>query len=526
MAHKILVIRFGSLGDVVLTSATILNLKLAYPNSHLTFLTKERFSSIARLIAGVDEVLALPQGENAGSYYSFLIELDKRNFDLIVDLHGNARSWLARRLLSAAQVVAYPKRRIDRQLLVRQKQKSYPVDWPHTIDLYNGALHSLCVPLYCKRPLLRHPRSNLAAAFGLLSSKYIIIAPGAAHAPKQWPAERFAEVARQLYDLFGMPIVWPVTGQDTGRSGLETMLPAGAFRELVDCPLDQLVELIAGARLMISNDTGLMHVASAVGTPVVALFGPTHPTLGFAPRGLFDRVLQVDEPCRPCSLHGKTPCFREEQFCFTRITPRAVVDVSVELLQSPLEKALFLDRDGTVMVDKHYLADPDQVELIPGAVEALAAAQQAGYRLVLLSNQSGVARGMFNIASVEAVQARLQAQLARAGVVLAATAYCPHFRRGTVPEYSVSCDCRKPYPGMAEKAALQLGINLHQSAVIGDKVDDLMLGMVIGARSILVRTGHGQETEQSLHRNHLPHEIMVHNSLLEAVQYLKGPQHQ
>jgi D,D-heptose 1,7-bisphosphate phosphatase len=317
-----------------------------------------------------------------------------------------------------------------------------------------------------------------------------------------------------------MSIAWVVTANDKGRSGLETKIPLGGFEEFVDEPIGLLSQIIAGARLTLSNDSGLMHLSSAVGTPVLGIFGPTHPALGFSPRGIWDRIIEVDEPCRPCSLHGQKPCYRPERYCLTRISADMVFATLSTMLEDSDKRspALFLDRDGTTIVDKDYLADPDKVELIPGVAEGLIEAKRRGYKLVILSNQSGVARGMFDNATVDRVNQRLIEILARQGVVLDGLYYCPHYIGGRVPEYSISCYCRKPAPGMAERAAKELGIDLRRSWVIGDKEDDLSLGRVLGANSMLVRTGYGTKTEQELKRRGNSPQTITAGSLAEGIK--------
>ena len=514
MTYRILVVRLGSLGDVVLTSAAVLNLKLAYPDSHLVFLTKERFAPVARLLTGVDEVVALPDESSTRRFVETLLQLDRRNFDLVVDLHGNFRSFLTRKLIAAGNTVSYPKRRLSRWLTTRHLQ--IPDDPPHTIDLYNIALERAGIHTYAKRPVIHH--QNLAALPAELTSlsSVVVIAPGAAHATKQWPIEKFLEVARGLIERHHAHILWTAVSADRLSDDARRSLGTNCT-ELIDLPIEQLAPVLAHAEVVISNDSGLMHLASAVGTPVLAIFGPTHPSLGFSPRGLHDRIIQVDEYCRPCSLHGKTPCFRTEQFCFTRIAPEMVLSAAGELLSNPLQKAIFFDRDGTLIADKHYLSDPDQVELLPGAIEALQAARIAGFRLVVLSNQSGVARGYFSLGSVEAVNRRFEQLLAKAGVMLEGSYFCPHYPGGTVPEFAISCECRKPHPGMAEQAALALRLNLHKSLVIGDKLDDLNLGPVAGSRSLLVRTGHGRQTEQSISSSALYGRVKVLDSVRDIL---------
>jgi histidinol-phosphate phosphatase family protein len=149
---------------------------------------------------------------------------------------------------------------------------------------------------------------------------------------------------------------------------------------------------------------------------------------------------------------------------------------------------VFLDRDGTLIVERHYLHDPDGVELLPGVAEGLRRMQALGLRLVLVTNQSGVGRGYFGRAAVERVHGRLLELLERQGVDLDAIYICPH-----TPEEA--CGCRKPLPGLIERAAADLGIDLGagpaQSFVIGDKPCDVDLGLVVNATTFLVTTGYG-----------------------------------
>ncbi|HVP06697.1 MAG TPA: HAD-IIIA family hydrolase [Candidatus Acidoferrum sp.] len=513
MSGRFLVIRLGSLGDVILTSATVLNLRINYPDSEIVFLTRSRFRIIAEAILGVDRVIALADEIGVSEYYRALVDMDREGFTTIIDLHGNLRSWLARRVLSGTLKLVYPKRRLERQRIVRTH--TYPESWPHTIDLYNSVLTQLKMPVYVNRPVLNigsnGPRQNS-----------VVMAPGAAHANKQWPIERFADVAVALNQSAGVKIIWAVTSGDRGRVKLEDKLERDQYEELVDVPIERLGKVIADARLVIANDSGVMHLASAVGTPVVAIFGPTHQSLGFSPRGLFDRVVEVDEFCRPCSLHGKKPCYREERYCFTRISPEMVSQVAGEMLSSPVNTApaLFVDRDGTVMEDKHYLSDPDQVELLPGAVEALKATAAAGFRMVVISNQSGIARGMFTKVEAEKVNARLVEMLRRQGVEVAAIYFCPHYPGGSIKEYAISCECRKPAPGMAERAARELGVDFRRSIVVGDKVEDLALADAIGARSVLVLTGHGRESEERLRSSSYYRQRRSFEDLPGAVRFL------
>jgi histidinol-phosphate phosphatase family protein len=147
-----------------------------------------------------------------------------------------------------------------------------------------------------------------------------------------------------------------------------------------------------------------------------------------------------------------------------------------------------LDRDGTINAEREYLSSPDQVELLPRACEGLRAMRDLGLGLVVVTNQSAVGRGYFDLARLEEIHRHLRELLAREGVELDGVYVCPHR-----PEER--CDCRKPLPGLLHQAAAELGFNSAECFVIGDKPCDIDLGKAVGATTILVRTGYGAEYE-------------------------------
>jgi D-glycero-D-manno-heptose 1,7-bisphosphate phosphatase len=161
-----------------------------------------------------------------------------------------------------------------------------------------------------------------------------------------------------------------------------------------------------------------------------------------------------------------------------------------------LVPAVLVDRDGTLNEDRGYIGRLDLLALYPYAVDALRVLQRAGFRLAIVTNQAGVARGMFGEDFVHEAHAWLRQQFAAGGVHLDGIYHCPHHPDGSVPEYTKACDCRKPQPGMALQAARDLGLDLSRSFVIGDKWLDIGLANNVGARGLLVRTGYGATEEQ------------------------------
>jgi len=148
--------------------------------------------------------------------------------------------------------------------------------------------------------------------------------------------------------------------------------------------------------------------------------------------------------------------------------------------------AVLVDRDGTILVEKDYLADPDDAELIPGAAEALRRLQDAGFAVVVVSNQSGIARGLYGEADYRAVDARMRELLRAYGVEVAGSYHCPHH-----PDFTGACDCRKPAPGLFRQAIEELELDAGRSWLIGDRLRDVEAASSLGAGAILVRTGYG-----------------------------------
>lgn len=149
-------------------------------------------------------------------------------------------------------------------------------------------------------------------------------------------------------------------------------------------------------------------------------------------------------------------------------------------------RAVFLDKDGTLLEDIPYNVDPAQMRLTPGAGPALRRLQDAGYLLIVVSNQSGVARGYFPPTALRGVRWRLEALVEPFGVRFAEVSFCVHHPDGVVAPYAHECDCRKPQPGMLLRAARRHAIDLPRSWMIGDILDDVEAGCRAGCRTVLL----------------------------------------
>jgi histidinol-phosphate phosphatase family protein len=188
------------------------------------------------------------------------------------------------------------------------------------------------------------------------------------------------------------------------------------------------------------------------------------------------------------------------------------------------DRCVFLDKDGTLIEDVPYNVDPARVRLMPGAAGGLRALHAAGYRLIVVSNQSGVARGYFQEGALAAVEERLRELLAEAGVPLAGFYYCPHHPDGSVTAYAVECSCRKPQPGLLVRAAREHGLDLAACWFVGDILNDIEAGRAAGCRTVLVDNGH--ETEWLLTPQRRPHYTVADLSEAAAVITGRGDAHE
>jgi D-glycero-D-manno-heptose 1,7-bisphosphate phosphatase len=156
-------------------------------------------------------------------------------------------------------------------------------------------------------------------------------------------------------------------------------------------------------------------------------------------------------------------------------------------------RALLLDRDGTICEDVGYLGSVDGLRLLPRSAEAIVSAAEAGFQCVLITNQAGIARGVLDEARLDEIHDRLRELLAAENARLDGIYHCPHHPEGEIARFRASCECRKPRAGMLLRARDEMGIDLESSYVVGDHLRDIAAGHAVGATTVLVLTGHGQD---------------------------------
>lgn len=164
-----------------------------------------------------------------------------------------------------------------------------------------------------------------------------------------------------------------------------------------------------------------------------------------------------------------------------------------------LRPAAFIDRDGVINEERHYVSQAADFHLLPGVVEALHLLARSGYALVVVTNQAGIAKGLYGEADFERLTLHMRALFQSKGITLDGVYHCPHHPQALIPALALNCDCRKPMPGMLLRAARELHLDLARSVIVGDKVSDIQAGRAAGVRlAVLVESGHSLEPGAAL----------------------------
>ena len=181
-----------------------------------------------------------------------------------------------------------------------------------------------------------------------------------------------------------------------------------------------------------------------------------------------------------------------------------------------MRRAVFLDRDGTLLEEGNFVDRLDRLIFFPYSIDAVRALNRAGFAVVVVTNQSGVARGLYTEDFVRGSHRHIDAQLSAAGARIDGYYYCPHHPHGSVDALRCECECRKPKPGQFQQAARELRLDLTRSFAVGDRWKDVEAGEAVGAQGILVRTGYGRDAEAE----RPPGNAIVLDNLIQAVSWI------
>ncbi|MBL8038954.1 MAG: lipopolysaccharide heptosyltransferase II [Nitrospira sp.] len=537
------------IGDAVMCEPALRGLRSLFPEADVTMLAKPAVAELFRAAPELNRVLVYEDREaHAGISGKWALAglLRRQGFDLAVLFQNAFEAALIAWLAGIPQRYGYA---TDGRVLFLTKPVAVPESHQsaHQVEYYWNLLKPLGLsgraplPTLCVTTEESHAMDARLAALGSGISDLVIgINPGSTYgSAKRWLPERFAEVAQRLAERVGRDegrqaavVVLGAKGEESLGRDIAARINGRSVVLSGTTTIRELMAVVKRCRILITNDTGPMHVAAACGVPVVAVFGPTD-SCTTAPYGQERSVVRETVDCAPCLLR-ECPI---DHRCMTQISADRVYDVAVKQVRGVRGEGqgeknssaphtsyltpdrvlegytIFLDRDGTLNPDPGYIKSPDQFELFPGVPEALGRLKRAGARLILVTNQSGIARGFLSRHNLEAIHTKLAHELGQAGVTLDGIYFCPHH-----PDDG--CGCRKPNRGMIDQAVQERGLDLERSYVIGDHLRDIELAKRVGARSVLVTTGvtRLQELEGLAEAHLIPDKVTA--SLAEAADWL------
>ncbi len=339
---KILIIRLSSLGDIVLTTPVVETLKKNFPQSRIYFLTKTQYGDLLVNDPGIAGLIEFdPKGKHKGigGFKRLMLELRSYQFDLLIDLHSNLRSYFIRHLTESKIKIKYNKRWFSRWCMIYLKfLKTKPIQ---TVDSYLDVLKKIQIDAGNRSPVLFLSQVDIEFADKfLLDAKLkkddivIGVHPGAKWETKRWDEGKFEQVCKALIRKLDCKIMLCGDSKDEGLiQKISQNLPDSRVIKAIGLPLGKLMGLSNRCDGLITNDSGPMHMAQALSVPVVAIFGPTHPRLGFAPIGHRNVVFCANVECSPCSLHGERKCHKKTKLCMDLIGPDMVVEAVEGLLK-------------------------------------------------------------------------------------------------------------------------------------------------------------------------------------------------
>jgi lipopolysaccharide heptosyltransferase II len=323
---NILAVRFSSIGDVLLTTPLLRAIRRRHPGARLTFLTREAYVPLVSRNPHVDRCIGLPTGR---SLTTLAAELRAQRYTHLLDLHDSVRTRLLR-VLVPGHWSTYPKHRLERAALIYARRNLYR-DRRQVAERYFSAARDLDVvpdgqppELFWDRDIDLSVTEWLADAGLSEQAAVVALAPGAAHATKRWPVQHWRALIAQLR-MAGCRVVLVGGPEDAAIAAeLAATAPGQVVSAAGQFGLQHTGALLKRASVVVSGDTGVMHMATAVGTPVVALFGPTVKAFGFFPYSPRAQVLELALGCRPCSSKGGPRCPLGHHRCLHDLTPDTV----------------------------------------------------------------------------------------------------------------------------------------------------------------------------------------------------------
>ena len=540
------------LGDAVMCEPALRGLRRLFPDAQIALLVKPAVADLFTGHPALTRVLIYDgKGCHAGLFGKWALaeQLRRQSFDLAILFQNAFEAAFLTFLAGVPRRYGYATD--GRSLLL-----SNPVAVPdrraltHQVRYYWDLLKPLGLTSDPPAPeLVVSPEEEQAMAGrftqgGLTANDVVVgINPGSTYVgAKRWLPERYAEATERLCRTLRESrnqqvgvVIFGAKGEERLGQEIAARLSSPSLVLSGTTTIRELMAALKRCAMLLTNDTGPMHIASAFQVPLVAIFGPTD-WRTTSPFGSAHAIVRQPVDCAPCLLR-ECPI---DHRCMTRVTVDQVYDAAVNQVRglsgsfglsgssgsNQTNKinqrnqtnildgvTVFLDRDGTLNYDPGYLRVAAELKLLAGVGPSLARLKRAGARLVVVTNQSGVGRGIITLKDLEAIHARLQGLLEQEDAALDAIYFCPHH-----PDNG--CRCRKPNVGMVERAVSELQLDLRRSYLIGDHARDIQLATRVGAKAILIVTApvDAQSLEMLKVEKTLPDAVV--KSMTEAVDWI------
>ena len=314
---KILILRLSSIGDIVLTQPVAKVLREVYPDATIDYLTKESFIGIVKAFGCIDTTHIWKNKKE------ILRKLRMQKYDLVIDLHSKLNTFIIKSLIRGKKTVTYNKKHYLRKKIVK---KFTGKSITSTVELYFSALKKIGITEPIKYPELYPDKSEKISMGKRFPGKKLIgIFPGALHSTKMYSLEKLAKFIDSIPSEWNCKFI--ILGSKSEKF-LSAELQEKTKTDLHDLcgefNISQLISAINNMDVVISNDSGPMHIAAALSKSQIALFGATHPRLGFAPLNKKAVIISSNISCQPCSLHGAAICPKGHFLCMNSISPELI----------------------------------------------------------------------------------------------------------------------------------------------------------------------------------------------------------
>ena len=331
---KCLIVRFSSIGDIILSSSLIEYLKKHQTSCKIDFMTLTKYSPILEGNLGINRIIEI-KNNHSKNYLRHLSQgIKRQGYDLLIDVHNSLRSKYIRFKTNSQNWLTYRKPRLKRFSLFNMHTDYFDSKFKlgnEYIKLLDKEVdgNSFNSKIYLSEIEKKRCR-RILDSYGV-PNQFIAFVPGASWKNKIWTTQNYVELINQLSNSGDLGIVLLGGSGDGICNEISDQVP-GSFNLKGKTKLRTSFAILSLAQFAVGSDTGLIHGAEAVGTPVIMICGPTSYQTGASVQGLNSIAIESDVWCRPCSKNGSSPCYRSEQFCMTQITPTKMLNSIQEIL--------------------------------------------------------------------------------------------------------------------------------------------------------------------------------------------------